>query len=228
MVLRPVYHSQADEPNMQYPYQSTEPIDQGTWQTPYGTESQSTAYGVYASSQTSPPPVDQMQVATGPYAATIGESSNYYDHSQQQLDYKSGWESQNQSVYGESQHDNGPSYDAQYQPSQAHYGSDYPPANPYGPQNSYNPNVQYATPEVKHEEQPYANGQQFLPYQEGAFTGPFAPKAEGATQPSPVQAFQPSPDQAFEQDRGVMGAIAGAAAGGYAGQYHFTCEGLSH
>jgi hypothetical protein len=218
MVLRPVYHPQEDEQNMQYPYRATERLDQGTWQTPYGAEYQTTAHDSNCVLPQGPPAqYDQTQFAT-PYAAPNGENTTYYENTPQHPAYDTNWQNQDQPVHGQQQYNYAPAYEATpSNPQNGPYSHGNTPVPPYQAQDSYKVEPHFSEPEVKQEEQLYARMQQSSPYPDTTYSAPPGIRDEQGYQSIPGQAPPSSSNHGLEQDRGVMGAIAGAAAGGYAG-----------
>jgi hypothetical protein len=221
MVLRPVYRSQENEQNMQFPYWGTGPPDQATWQTPYGAESQTTPYAGYGPAQSPPLQNDQAQsTPAGPYSAFVGEASAYYDSSHQQSAYQSGWQNPYQPLDGQLRHDNDSAYQAPpYQIPKGPYAYGHPSTDTQGAQCFFTSGDHYETPAIKYEEQANATVQQNPSYQDACYSVPPLTRNNEGYEPILGQAPFTDHDQAFEQDRGVMGAIAGAAAGGYAGWY---------
>lgn len=209
MVLRPVYHSQAGGQNMQYPYQEACQPEQGSWQTPYGTQLQAAVPNDHSaqSQRSSPPAAHSQYVPPGPYATATGESSNYYNNSEQRPTYDSSWSNRTEGDHRQSQYNDAPLHQPPYHVPQGPYGYEHPGANPYGL--SFQPPSHGAPSEVK-QEGVNAYGQQAEPCQNSAHYGPTEVKQDEAISSS-GSASQP------QEDRGIMGALAGAAAGGYAG-----------
>ena len=189
---------------MQYPSQEPDPPSGGTWQTPYGQAASSQDDDRVQPQQSPQERVQDAFHGEHPYAPTRGENSSYYGSAP----YTNGSSSSWQDLYGNAQGNTGI--------AMSQYGQTYAEASgQYGYRHSDYDANQYPAYQQAYQEPEYVK--QEMPVD--AYAGQNVPLVD-LTRPEirpPVNAF-PLHASAQENDRGFMGALAGAAAGGYAGE----------
>ena len=211
MVLRPIHYLPGTDEytNMQYPNQEPPRRNEETWQMPYGSREASSIGGSYPQSQA----YDQHSLPPySPYTAAVGESTEYYRAPRQAQ--TSGAEYSDQVRYSQFSQslDVASGYERASQfPPRTYDAHEQPVAYDYGTESTYAPfNI---PPEVKQEAEPNAYGRWNASYTVDL----------DAPRPEPTQSSVDgcaAPAAGTVQDRGIMGAMAGATAGGYAGKLH--------